>query len=221
MQYIIYDLEFTVQRKQHQIAEIIEIGAVRVKETDGTAAIVDTFQTFVKPTKQPTLTPSTVSFTGIKQEDVAGAPQFREAVKAFTEWIGEEDYYLCSWGPDDKMQLLRQTRELQMELDWIRNHNNLQSQYSRMINPEVYKQVGLKRALEIEEIVLQGQQHRALDDAYNTAQVFVKRYSTFRLEKNLASEELLYSTELVYSEGEASHNPFGALAKLLDTGTSS
>lgn len=216
MIYIIYDLEFTVVRKQQHLAEIIEIGAVKIAEVNGSLQIVDKFQTFVRPSKNTVLSKHTTEFTGIRQEDVAGAPDYREAVELWNQWIGREDYYLCAWGSDDKHQLIRHCKEVKLDPGWVKNHNNLQQQYSKKAGGEVYQQVGLKRALEMEGIAFVGSHHRALDDAYNTALVFVKRFEAFELQTNAPEDDYTYSSEVVYSSGEEdSSSPFQALAKLL------
>ncbi|MBP1154523.1 MULTISPECIES: 3'-5' exonuclease [unclassified Paenibacillus] len=216
MIYIIYDLEFTVVRKQQHLSEIIEIGAVKVAEMNGILHIVDKFQTFVRPSKNPVLSKHTTEFTGIRQEDMTGAPDYREAVDQWVKWIGEENYYLGAWGSDDKYQLIRHCRQMKLEPDWVKNHNNLQKQYSKKTSGEIYQQVGLKRALEIEGIAFEGSHHRALDDAFNTALIFIKRFEDFELQTNAPEDDYTYSSEVVYSSGkEDASSPFQALAKLL------
>lgn len=49
MQYIIYDLEFTVSRNARYSSEIIDIGAVKVVQGDDGLYVADTFHSFVRP----------------------------------------------------------------------------------------------------------------------------------------------------------------------------
>lgn len=49
MPYIIYDLEFTVSRNARYSSEIIDIGAVKVKEGPDGLYVSDTFHTYVRP----------------------------------------------------------------------------------------------------------------------------------------------------------------------------
>lgn len=218
---IVYDLEMTVQRKHQHLAEVIEIGAVKVEVVNGSPSVTDKFQTFVRPTKQPVLSKHTTEFTGIVQADVERAPAFRDALNAWKEWLGGSSYYLCSWGPDDKWQLLKQCREHETPIDWIKNYNDLQQMYSKLVaEGDTYRQIGLQRALEQLQLVFEGSPHRALDDAHNTARVLISRFSDFKLEENDIHDELRYSTELVYSTGSSSHNPFEKLAGLFDSSVS-
>lgn len=217
MNYIVYDLEFTVIRKQEWLAEIIEIGAVRVKEIEGKLQISDTFQSFVKPLRDSSFTQHTTTFTGITQQDIQDAPSLPSAIEAFRSWIGDEPYYMCAWGPDDKYQLVKSCKEHKLPLDWIRNHNDIQKQFSRKHSTDTaYRQIGLKRALEMMEISFEGSHHRAVDDAANTAKVFIAAFEDFTLAENNASEESIYTTHTVYETGDNEPNlPLGNLAELL------
>lgn len=221
MIYIIYDLEFTVVRKQDRLAEIIEIGAAKVKETDSKLALSDTFQSFVKPLRDSSFNHHTTAFTGITHQDIQSAPLLPAAISSFREWIGEEHYYLCAWGPDDKHQLVRSCNEHQIPLDWIRNHNDIQKQFSKKRKTETYRQIGLKRALEMLEINFEGSHHRAVDDALNTAKVFMAAFDEFALSENNAADDSLYTTNLVYESGDDEPNlPLGNLAELLKRSSS-
>ncbi|RKN74129.1 3'-5' exonuclease [Paenibacillus ginsengarvi] len=216
MQYIIYDLEFTVTRSNRQSARIIEIGAVKASEDEDGVRITDRFQTCVRPGGKSGLSKETTEFTGIRPEDISGAPDFRDAAEQLVSWIGEDEYYLCSWGPDDKYQLLRHCRDSGFRTDWIRNHNDLQQQFSRQNATETFRQIGLKHALELTELSFEGSQHRALDDALNTAALFIHNFRQFTLQQNTAEDDAAYRTEVVYSTGDESYSPFQKLAMLMN-----
>ncbi len=208
---IVFDMEMTVKRRRKETCSTIEIGAVKVMVVEGKAEITDTFQTCVKPTVNPKLSEETKQFTGISQEEVDNAPTFREAIEAFRQWIGEGEYYLCAWGDGDKLQLLDECRALQLEYDWIRNYNDLQLQFSAIMKVEKHQHVGLQRAMELVELPFSGLHHRALDDAKNTASLFVKLADQYQLEKNEAEDGLSYTTEVVYMSERFSNNPFDKL----------
>jgi inhibitor of KinA sporulation pathway (predicted exonuclease) len=217
MNVIVYDLEFTVIRKQEWLAEIIEIGAVRVQESEGQLKITDSFQTFVKPLRDASFNQHTTAFTGITYQDIQNAPALGAAIEAFRSWIGAGSYYMCAWGPDDKYQLVKSCNEHKIPLDWIRNHNDIQKQFSKKRSGEgTYRQIGLKKALEMLEIGFEGSHHRAVDDAANTAKVFIAAYSDFELAENNAADESIYTTHTVYETGDSEPNlPLGNLAELL------
>ncbi|WP_240489037.1 3'-5' exonuclease [Cohnella thermotolerans] len=219
--YIVYDLEMTVRRKKGQVAEIIEIGAAKVRVADGVPSIVDSFQAFVKPVVVPQLSEDTISFTGITQEDVKGAETLPHVVRRFVEWIGPEEYYLCAWGPDDHRQLVQECREQKIDTGWILNHNNLQKMLSKTFKLEKHQQMGLKNALEMLEIPFVGSHHRALDDAMNTAKILVKLYDKLQFRRNKLSDEAKLESEVVYKTDHYENLPFASLAQLMPNKPSS
>ncbi|MFC4599278.1 exonuclease domain-containing protein [Cohnella hongkongensis] len=211
---IVYDLEMTVRRKKGQIAEIIEIGAAKVGSVDGQPQIVDTFQAFVKPVVVPQLSADTTEFTGISQEDVDAAEPLAQVVREFIDWMGQEEYFLCAWGPDDQRQLVQECRQHRISTDWIVNHNNLQKMLSKVYKLEKHQQMGLKPALEMLEIPFSGSHHRAMDDAINTARILVKLYDKFQFRRNKLSDETALESEVVYKTEHYENLPFAGLAHL-------
>jgi inhibitor of KinA sporulation pathway (predicted exonuclease) len=219
MQYIIYDLEFTVSRNARYSSEIIDIGAVKVLQGDDGLYVADTFHSFVRPSNRPVLSTDTVQFTGITQRDIDAAPLFPEAVKHFIAWLGTDTpYFLCAWGPDDRQKLVSHCRTHHVDLGWIHNTNDIQKQISRILGPNgKYRQLSLSQALELCNIDFDGQQHRALDDAVNTAQVFMRHFDRLVLTNNAADDEESRGSKLVYStpdEEQEQYSPFGNLANL-------
>lgn len=211
---IVYDLEMTVRRKKGQIAEIIEIGAAKVGLIEAVPQIVGTFQTFVKPLLATQLSEDTTSFTGISQDDVNGADTLAAALREFRDWIGPDEYFLCAWGPDDLRQLVQECKQQQIATDWIVNHNNLQKMLSKIYKLEKHQQMGLKNALELLEIPFAGSHHRALDDAFNTANLLVKLYDKLQMRRNTLSDEARLETEVVYKTEHYENLPFAGLAGL-------
>ncbi|CAH1203948.1 MULTISPECIES: 3'-5' exonuclease [unclassified Paenibacillus] len=217
MPYIIYDLEFTVSRNARYSSEIIDIGAVKVSEGENGLYIADTFHSYVRPSNKSVLSTDTVQFTGITQKDIDAAPLFPEAIKPFIAWMGNETYYMCSWGPDDRSKLISHCRTHGLDVAWIKNHNDLQQQWSRTTRKEgKFRQMGLAQALELCGIEFDGTQHRALDDAINTAKVFIHQYDRFALETNCAADDEGLVSKVVYSshEDDEKESPFGNLAHL-------
>ena len=214
LSYIVYDLEMTVRRKKGQVAEIIEIGAVKVVEENGIPRAESTFQSFVRPVIVPRLSPDTTSFTGIQQQDVDNAGTLPEVIRNFLDWIGPEEYFLCAWGPDDLRQLLQECRQHRIPTDWIVNHNNLQRMLSKAFKLEKHQQLGLKNALELLEIPFSGSHHRALDDAMNTAQILIKLFDSLKFKRNKINEQTGVQTEVVYKTEHFEYLPFAGLSGL-------
>lgn len=214
---IIYDLEMAVKRKKGEFAEIIEIGAVKMVESEGKFIIADTFQSFVKPILFPKLTEDTVNFTGITQTDIFHASTLQGVLDQFITWIDTDDYALCSWGPDDKLQFLKECRQKKIPLQWFRNYNNLQKQVSAAMKYKHNQQLGLKAALETLQVPFVGNQHRALDDAYNTALVYISMQEHIQLSRNEVQNYPSYESNIVFrgdTEETSQLNPFAVLANL-------
>lgn len=216
MKYIVFDLEFTVLRSQKHTAETIEIGAIELQSDEhGELSMTDLYHTYVQPSRSPQISKLTTEFTGVTQSDVDNAPLFKGAIENFKAWLGEE-YYLCSWGPDDKYQLVRECRDKKMDLGWIRNYNDIQLSYTRLNGADIGQRMGLKKSLKAENLPFVGKQHNALDDAFNTAKLFKRYFPKLILERNNAAEESLFETKIVYStDSEAKYTPFLELAHLL------
>ncbi|MBC8081496.1 MAG: exonuclease domain-containing protein, partial [Gorillibacterium sp.] len=165
--------------------------------------------------KTPVISKGTFDFTGITQENINKAEKFNLVLARFLNWIGDGDYYLCSWGPDDKLQFIRECRSHQISMEWIRNHNNLQKQLTAIRKQEKHQQMGLKAALEWLDIPFSGAHHRAMDDAVNTAKIFVHLADLMKLERNEIVPELR-EDEVVYKTGHFTNNPFGKLAGMIE-----
>jgi inhibitor of KinA sporulation pathway (predicted exonuclease) len=214
MQYIVYDLEMT-----NRLSEIIEIGAIRMKLVNGELLLLDTFQSFVQP-KMDKLNTRITNLTGITKKDLICAPTYTEAIESFRSWIGLEDYYLCSWGPEDKWALITDSTFHQTDIEWIINHNDLQFHFSILHDSEKGFRYGLSRALQTLELSYEGSKHRALDDAFNTARILNKIFNKVEFATNPASflESKLFEPEkLVYkTKAEEEVSPFALLSKLFN-----
>ena len=80
-EYIIFDLETT--GLSPKFAEIIEIGAVKVKN----GMIVDRFRTYVDPIRP--IPKMITELTGISEKQTKGAPRIEEAVALFIDFIND------------------------------------------------------------------------------------------------------------------------------------
>jgi 3'-5' exoribonuclease 1 len=182
MKYIIFDLEATCWKTKEEAPcaqEVIEIGAVKL---DDAGNLISEFDTFVKPTECPILSDFCKELTTITQDQVDGALEFPEAVKNFRDWIGyDDDFLLCSWGEWDKHHLVNQAKKNKMEHEWFTKHINLKEQY-RVIRMH-RRQVGMKMALKLENIELEGAHHRGIDDAINIAKIFKKLIGRWKHEE--------------------------------------
>jgi inhibitor of KinA sporulation pathway (predicted exonuclease) len=148
--------------------EIVEIGAV-VQEV-GTYAVVAEFRTFVRPVRHPVLTPFCTTLTGIRQEDLADAPPYREAIAALRAWLAFfGEVLFCSWGNYDRNQFLQDCAYHDVEYPFGPGHVNLKAEFSRAIGQR--RPFGVGEALRRLGLRFEGSPHRGLDDARNIARI--------------------------------------------------
>ncbi|KAF1069355.1 MAG: DNA polymerase III PolC-type [Pseudomonas citronellolis] len=171
--WLVIDLEATTEEGGWPVEEmeIIEIGATLVAEADGRE--LDHFQRFVRPQRRPLLTLFCRELTHISQANVDSAASLPEVWQQFEHWLAQHRPRLvgwASWGDYDRRQL---------EQDWQRNrlssqlsdvqHINLKQRFAQA--RQLKKPVGLNTALHLAGLNFQGQPHRALEDARNTARL--------------------------------------------------
>jgi inhibitor of KinA sporulation pathway (predicted exonuclease) len=169
--YLIVDLEATCsdvgEVPRHEM-EIIEIGGVL--QSTATFEVESAFQTFVRPVRHPVLTDFCTGLTGITQADVAGAPQFHEAIEAMNAWAAPfADALFCSWGDYDRNQFQQDCDFHQVPYPFPSGHLNLKVEFSRALG--LRRRCGIGEALRHLGLAFDGSPHRGLDDARNIARV--------------------------------------------------
>lgn len=180
MNYIIVDLEATCwdQRGLKRQNEIIEIGAVKVNEH---GEIESEFNAFVKPHLFPELSDFCTELTSITQQDVDVAKPFAQVLTDFLEWINvDQPYWVCSWGLYDKNQFKKDCQLHSLSEEWIKNHISIKHQYTDIKN--LKRHTGMKGALWMENLELDGTHHRGIDDARNITKIFLKHLNNWKFE---------------------------------------
>lgn len=170
--WLVIDLEATTEEGGWPLEEmeIIEIGASLVS-ADGHE--LDHFQRFVRPLRRPYLTAFCRELTHISQANVAAAAPLASVWPQFERWLAAHQPRLvgwASWGEYDRRQL---------EQDWQQHrlvsclsqipHLNLKRRFAEA--RQLSRPVGLHSALQLAGFQFNGQQHRALVDARNTARL--------------------------------------------------
>ena len=171
--FIIYDLEATCWEDSPPdfIQETIEIGAFRLNHF---GEIRGKFNRFIRPVMHPTLSNFCRQLTSIDQVDVNRADTFPLVINEFLDWarVDEEDYVLCSWGSFDKKMFIKDCELHRMDSSWTEQHANLKAQYMSM--KQLRRPVGLRKAVEREDILFTGIHHRGISDAENLTKLFLK-----------------------------------------------
>lgn len=168
--YLIIDLEATCcddgSFPRHEM-EIIEIGAVVMHAK--TFEIASEFQSFVKPVRNPRLTPFCRQLTTITQQQVDAAPGYTQVLHSMLEWLrAYEDFRFCSWGNYDKSQFEQDCRFHQVPYP-LGGHTNLKAEFAKALR--LKKRCGLGAALKKQGLEFEGTAHRGIDDARNIARV--------------------------------------------------
>ncbi len=170
--FLIIDLEATCCNQKsilrHQM-EIIEIGAVMLNRQ--TWEIDDEFQQFIKPVRNPQLTPFCKELTSISQQQVDAAPNFPEAMSKLTAWMNLfPNHIFCSWGNYDKSQFLQDCKFHDVPYPFGAEHRNIKTEFSEYLG--VSHKFGMAKALQHLGMKLQGTHHRGIDDARNIAAIY-------------------------------------------------
>ncbi len=145
--------------------EILQIGAVRVTETQ---QVADEFQVLVKPKYYRRLNRRVSKLTGIKESRLReeGIPM-TEAMARFRAWCGEDVIFL-TWGFDD-ITILKENLQLYgIDDSWVSRWYNAQMIFNAQTDGS-NAQKALKTAMEMFEIISSRPAHDALGDAYHTA----------------------------------------------------
>lgn len=172
--YLIVDLEATCSEDgavPRDEMEIIEIGAVI--QNARTFEVESEFQIFVSPERHAVLTAFCTKLTGIRQEDLVGAPTFPEALDRLKQWMfGFDDALFCSWGDYDRNQFMQDCAYHRVAYPFRSEHLNLKAAFSETFGRS--KKFGIDGALRQLGLDFVGSHHRGLDDARNIARIVRK-----------------------------------------------
>ena len=181
MEYVIFDLEFNqgFSRARNKTVsdercpfEIIQIGAVKL---DSNFNIIDTFNSFIKPTIYKSIHPYVGKMTGISMSDVIDAPTFTNVYKDFKKFISSKKTVLCVWGSADLKELYRNITYFGLPSKNLpKLYINIQNYASKYFELPSGKSIGLQRAVENLNLDADRSFHNALNDAYYTSQVFIR-----------------------------------------------
>lgn len=176
--FVVLDFEATCdEHQQPQPQEIIEFPLVLVDSEK--LQIVDEFRSYVRPVKHPRLSAFCTNLTGIQQNEVDDAPEFREVFKQACSWLdehlqqGTRSAALVTCGDWDlKCMLPRQCQTAKVNAvpkvfrEWV----NIKKTYSVATG----KPGGdMKSMLDALQLPLVGHHHSGLDDSRNIAKILI------------------------------------------------
>lgn len=181
MEYIIFDLEFnqgfdktlnkTVSNERCPF-EIIQIGAIKL---DSNFNMIDTFNAYVKPEIYKDIHPFIKKMTNITEDDVKDAESFPQVFKDFKKFMSSKKNILVVWGTGDLKELYRNVNYYDLPSKLLpKSYINIQEHASKYFNNPAGKSIGLQNAISILGLNQDKSYHNALNDAYYTAQIFIK-----------------------------------------------
>ncbi|MGX8714514.1 MAG: exonuclease domain-containing protein [Lachnospiraceae bacterium] len=177
MHYIVLDLEWNQcpggkdKENPRLPFEVIEIGAVRVSSS---FKIQARFSERIKPQVYHQLYYRTKKLLKVNMKDFASCRTFPSVIRDFLAWCGH-DYTFVTWGP--------------MDLDCLQNNMDFYGIHNILARPLLYYDAqklfsliyedgksrrSLKYAVEDQAITIDQPFHHAVDDAYYTAEVFIR-----------------------------------------------
>jgi inhibitor of KinA sporulation pathway (predicted exonuclease) len=187
--YIILDVEFNGRKFASELPqEILEIGAVKVNEK---LQMLDQFHSVVKPVYFSKLNRFVKQKTGIMQEEIDAAEGFVPVFGRFQEWMQDETMLFVSWGGEDMKVMLQDLRFHKIETSWAQNPIYIDLLKDFKVHYDLKNDMNLKEAVEHAGLEWEGDEHRALSDAINTAHIFVHLYTRMKLEPRLYVEHAL------------------------------
>lgn len=163
--------------------EVIEIGAAKL---DDSFRLTDTISILVKPQIGKKLRGRTKDLTHITNEDVLSGKVFGEAMREFSDWVGDEENTFLTWGDGD-IRVLSKNNEYftgQTELKFMKNYADAQKYCQGFLDALPNQQIGLAAACEKMGINPEEfSHHRALDDSLMTVECIKKVFDAQKLKK--------------------------------------
>lgn len=196
---VVLDFEATCREGEPpEPQEIIEFPSVLVSLREG--AVVAEHESFVRPVFHPRLGAFCTELTGIRQEDVDGAPAFPEALAAHQAWLAshgllERDgafaFVTCGeW--DLRSMLPRQCAASRVPLPRVyRRWINVKTIFARTLGRSA--SVGMPEMLSALGLELEGRHHRGIDDCRNIARIVLElaaRGASFEITSHLYPSQM-------------------------------
>ncbi|MGN1031166.1 MAG: exonuclease domain-containing protein [Butyricicoccaceae bacterium] len=195
-------------------AEIIEIGAVKL---DLEYRLIDRFSCFVRPRYAP-IAPHITELTGIRDQDVEHALYLEDALVQFSEWIGTGHIRLYSWSMTDLFQLEDECwlKDIDPPEQLLSRWMDFQRIYTHLMGISRRHPLSLKNALGSAACTFDGEAHRAVHDAENSAMLLAMVHRGEHLERTKVVRDLMKPTGMDQNSigGENSAKLAELLAKM-------
>jgi inhibitor of KinA sporulation pathway (predicted exonuclease) len=174
------DLEWNGNRSPilgRHFNEIIEIGAVLLDES---LNYVKDFSALITPKFNHRVSSRVKTLTHISDADLRYARELPEVIDHFTDWLGEDDNCVVTFGTGDILVLLEnfEVYGIESAMQFMKHYCDLQPLCAAAIETKFDFQLSLADTagglgIEFDEL----DQHRALDDSIISAECFAAAYS--------------------------------------------
>lgn len=209
--YIVFDLEWNQSPKGKRGEnpkipfEIIEIGAVKLNRD---REITDKFHRLVRPMIYKKIHFRTKEIIGVDMKALENGDFFYQVIKEFLQWCGEDPMF-CTWGAMDLTELQRNMKyygQLNLLKGPLRYYD-VQKLFS-IAYEDGKSRKGLEYAIDFLQLEKTRDFHRALSDAYYTANILAlieeriatHNYSIDCYQNPQSKEEELYARFDRYSK---------------------
>ncbi|KPA80346.1 putative mitochondrial hypothetical protein [Leptomonas pyrrhocoris] len=177
---IVVDVEATCEEHDDNYPhEVIEIPGVLINVRTGQVDRANSFHTYVKPWRNPTLTRFCTQLTGITQKTVDAAPTITEAIALFEKWYtktiprGAKTIFAAD-GPWDFKSFFYEHHVLRDHVAFpsiFYEYLDIRTTFAHRLNHGV--PIKLDAMLRRMNLKFDGRPHNGFDDAYNIARLAV------------------------------------------------
>ena len=175
MNYIVFDLEWNQSNTglEEEVAslpfEIIEIGAVKLDQTGGTAG---RFSQLIRPKVYREMNQITGRLIHLRMQELKNGKPFVQTAEGFLAWCGKEPYLFCTWGSSDLTELQRNMRFYHMRplAEGPFPYLDVQKLFS-LAYEDGESRRSLEHAIDFLKITKDIPFHRAFSDAGYTARI--------------------------------------------------
>ena len=177
--YVVFDLEFnqSSEDKEHRLLnfEIIQIGAIKLDEHFN---VIDKFNKLVKPSVNLEIHPYVKNLVNIDENCLNSSDRFPKVFNDFLNFLDDNSIFVV-WGKDDIKTLLANAKFHNLSCEPLPNmYIDIQNYGNKYFNVRKGLKIGLKKAVKLLNINATDNFHDAFYDAYCTAEVFKKLYSS-------------------------------------------
>lgn len=103
---------------------------------------------------------------------VASCKDFVHVYEDFLKFIGNDEIILGVWGTADIKELVRNLKFYNLSTSYVPKYFDIQKYASKYLKAPGKSRIGLRNAIELLNIPIEGEFHDAFNDAYYTAEVF-------------------------------------------------